>query len=773
MKVKLLICAALVLCFAACSHKTEDTIQDPDPDPVVVPGKDPRDDADALSFEADIRRDHPRLFFNADTWKEIKARTEKSGPERDYLIKLVNEVSSMTDNPVAQNTGPLDTQTYVLDDGTIMTVDDTTPDYVVEFGSEASKCALAWRLTGNAAWLEKAKKMLSVSVAAYTEATENRRPVAWYSTGRILAICAYDWIYEALSPEERRSYIVPIMEHARLIQPEAGLNIPQQSTGGANQGFYGTRSLLWYAGLAGYGDGFDDDLASSLLRSGYGKVTDMLDYRNTSSGDDGPLSVPALNYAAGEYPYAHFNFFHTFWSSTGHNVAEDYPNLALFPNWVWWMWIRESRGYLRHHGLGDIYHSVNVDTHEALYDHLSNYIYFYKDSNPDVAKLSAVLRSRVRSAKRDFSGKYPVYPFLLGTEYPVTQSDIDRVENHSLKARYFETMGHLLMRSSWTEDATYCSLTAGTTIVPDHKHYDEGSFTIYKYDHLALDTGCRGSENDLNLLYYYAQSVAHNVFLVHKPGEMLPAHWGPKSSDAADNYNYGGMTKALSDMVAFETGEHFSYAAVDLQKAYGDKVSEAVRQFVYVHPDYFIVYDRVISSSPSYGKEWLLHMQNEPVVEGNLTRFETALGGRLFCQTFLPADATIEKVGGEGHEFQVGEKNYAINPSTMQRYIRSANSFGRGPYTGAWRIEVNAPEGEAEVRFLNVLTATSTAASTPVNASYSTDDSGHDCVTLSFEGKVFTFRFNKTGDIGGTVTVDGQTRSLTQAVQPQSGVICD
>ena len=83
---------------------------------------------------------------------------------------------------------------------------------------------------------------------------------------------------------------------------------------------------------------------------------------------------------------------------------------------------------------------------------------------------------------------------------------------------------------------------------------------------------------------------------------------------------------------------------------------------------------------------------------------------------------------------------------------------------------MKAPENESEVRFLNVLTATSTETPRPVSAKYSSEGE-HDCVTLSLTGKKLTFRFNKTGDIGGTVSVGKRTRPLTQDVQPQAGVI--
>ena len=714
----------------------------------------------------EIRRDHPRMFFNADTWPAVKARAY--GPAKEYLDELLSTVDALTDNPVAENTGPLQVKGGVQEDGSVVSLTHSKVGNVKEFGKEASLCALAWRFTGEERYLVKAKKMLSVSVAAYTEATNNRRPVNWYSTSRILALCAYDWIYEALTQEERRDYIVPLMEHVKLVQEEAGLNIPRQPGGGYGTGFYGMRSLLWYGGLAGYGDGFDDALADSLLRSGYNKELQLLKFRNETAGDDGALSTPAINYAAGEYPYAHFNFFHTFMSATGHNIAEDYPNMALFPNWIWWVWIRDAEkpSLIRHHGLADSYHSTNTLNTFFLYEHLCQYIHFYKNSNPEAAGLAAALKYYM--PKKKYSDKFSIYPFIVDSSFPLSWKDALMVEMSPIKARYFESLGQLFMRSSWEPDATYCSLTGGSRVL-QHKHYDEGSFTIYKYDHLALDTGCRGMENDLNLRYYYAQSVAHNVFLVHKPREKIPSYWGPESSNALDKYNYGGMTGKMSDMVAFETGEDYTYAAIDLSKAYGDKVTEAVRQFVYVYPDYFIVYDRVTSSDPSYDKEWLLHMQNEPVVEGRLTRFES-LEGRLFCETFLPQGVSIEKVGGEGHEFQVGTRNYAINEKVMQSYVKAAKTAGRGPYTGAWRIEVKAPENEAGVRFLNVLTATSKGTSSPVSASYSADD-GHDCVTLSLDGKKISFSFNKSGDVGGTVSVDTQTRPLAQSIQPQAGVL--
>ena len=122
--------------------------------------------------QPEIRSGHPRIFFNSETWPQIKERAY--GEKREYLDKLIEEVNQMPDDPVAENYGPIPPQNRNL-----------PIPAVKEFGRQAASCALAWRFTGKEKYLEKAKKMLKVSVNAYTEATKNIRPVTWYAHTRI------------------------------------------------------------------------------------------------------------------------------------------------------------------------------------------------------------------------------------------------------------------------------------------------------------------------------------------------------------------------------------------------------------------------------------------------------------------------------------------------------------------------------------------------------------------------------------------------------------
>lgn len=714
-----------------------------------------------------IRRDHPRMFFNADTWPAIKARTQKETAAE--LKKLLKAVDKLPDTLRCSNIGPLNIKYGKQPDGTFISRSGTSIKGIREFGKEAAECALAWRFTGEEKYLAKAKYLLKESVRGYTVATDNRRPVDWYAYGRINALCAYDWIYEALTDAERREIIVPMVQHVENVQPEAGLDIPRQPVGNKTTGAYGMSSLLWYSGLAADGDGYCDELARKHLEKGYKALIDVVDWRNLSSGDDGGMSTTALNYCMGLYAFGHFNFFFTYSSATGKNFAERCPDMALFPNFIWWNWIldAETPKHVRYAGQADAFHDINYVQLTTLYEHLSEYLHFFKDVDPVCARLTLSLRNLLPHKKT--SGRFPAVPFLLEKKFNVEPLSKEELENRTLHARHFENLGLVEMRSAWTQDATYCTYTAGAKVIM-HKHYDENNFSIYKYDHLALDTGERGKQNDLNLSHYYAQSVAHNVVLLHAPNEPLPPYWGPKSDDPKDLVNYGGQINHTSAKVlAFETNDDYSYVASNAAESYGPKCTEMVRQFVYVHPDFFIVYDRVGSADPSYRKEWLLHTQQEPLLKKN-TASAVSGGGKIFCQTLLPENAQISKVGGPGKEYWVNGKNFEINPKVVKSAYKKAERAGRGPYFGAWRLEVSPEKPSADDRFLHVISVGGEDMSSAVKAKL-LKDKDRDGVTLTIKGKKMTFWFNRNGEVGGQVVIGKTVKPLATNVQPQKGVI--
>lgn len=114
-----------------------------------------------------------------------------------------------------------------------------------------------------------------------------------------------------------------------MIQPEYGLSLPRNGAGKETTGFYSTRSLFWYSGLAAHKDGFCDSLACEHLKTGYQWYRSVMEFRDRTAGDDGGISSGVPGYAARHYSYAQYNFMYTMLSSTGKDIPSEYPSLRL------------------------------------------------------------------------------------------------------------------------------------------------------------------------------------------------------------------------------------------------------------------------------------------------------------------------------------------------------------------------------------------------------------------------------------------------------------
>ncbi len=145
----------------------------------------------------------------------------------------------------------------------------------------------------------------------------------------------------------------------------------------------------------------------------------------------------------------------------------------------------------------------------------------------------------------------------------------------------------------------------------------------------------------------------------------------------------------------------------DITQAYGKKVKQVVRSFVFLNlrnakePAALVVFDRVVSSKPSFRKYWLLHSMEKPLLEkasAFIDRTEYGESGRLVLDVLLPSlsNLRMEAIGGPGKEFWVFGTNY---PSELDPELYPHPSLE----AGAWRIEVSPIAPAAEDLFLNVM----------------------------------------------------------------------
>jgi hypothetical protein len=232
------------------------------------------------------------------------------------------------------------------------------------------------------------------------------------------------------------------------------------------------------------------------------------------------------------------------------------------------------------------------------------------------------------------------------------------------------SLGQVFARSDWTDDATWMSFNAGPHL-DTHQHYDAGNLTIFRGVDLAVDSGTLDDFGSRHWFNYYARTVAHNTITITDPGERWEGIWGGVPDNLA--VNDGGQRTAapltpaptldeyLENRAAYDQGriERYDegrwgvYVRANLTNAYQNpafqsarpngsrnrpKVSHVGRELVYLRGegrrDAFVVFDRVVSTDPSFKKAVLWHSRepfeskNRSVrVDEGETRYE---GGRQY-----------------------------------------------------------------------------------------------------------------------------------------------
>ena len=286
--------------------------------------------------------------------------------------------------------------------------------------------------------------------------------------------------------------------------------------------------------------------------------------------------------------------------------------------------------------------------------------------------------------------------------------------------------GQTIIRKDWSENSPYVLMKILDKTMANHEHRDSGTFQIYYKGLLACDSGIYkgvlyGKEH---WKHYLQATVAHNGMLVYDAAyrDTLPE---------AERKYYSGSQRHLweaSTIEKWNSGQYdfakilghaecegkFAYISGNTTNAYvAETVDYVKRSMLTVLTDnedipmLFFVYDDVTSKNEEAIKKFLLHTVNEPTLEGN-TVTVTQDGGKLTLTSLLGADK-IEKIGGEGKEFWVGEDaEHGYNVTDAVESLGVESLFGR--------VELSAT-GRPTDKMLNVIYVTdkdSSAKITPI-----------------------------------------------------------
>lgn len=324
--------------------------------------------------------------------------------------------------------------------------------------------------------------------------------------------------------------------------------------------------------------------------------------------------------------------------------------------------------------------------------------------------------------------------------------------------------GTVFMRSGWPSgpadtdpSATYLTFQSGDHF-SYHQHFDQNSFTLFKYGDLAVDSGVYSGDglsyHDQN---YYVRTIAHNTLVVHNPTEdfstarpdavsndggqrtMSP---GSRAPQAADGWDLYATQYDTGDMLHNSDTSDYTYVLGDATKAYNNpdyyqaldtafsanlpKVSRFQRELAYLRPanqsvgEYVVLFDRVGVTQASFSganTKLLLHTLNQPTVSGTGTVVSpgetlftgadrataTSGDGRLTVDVLLPADANLRVVGGQAQKsFWVFGENFDWHWADNEAQPRPINDFEETPY-GEWRLEIEPGDTALYHNFLTIM----------------------------------------------------------------------
>jgi len=681
-----------------------------------------------------VRPDHPRLFFNTQTWPAVRERilADAAG-----LKRLQREAGGLPAQPE-----------------------------VKDWGRELMKAALVYRVTRDAALLKKICRLLRATVDHYLQRTDFNS----HCDSRLGCVAALDWLWNELDPAEREGLARDLIRYLSGFQ--ADLTAMFATWG---EVYYYEANVFWYAGLTLIDPGLDNAARMRvllLLGQGYdnnvnASIANRIDIMKERGG------VGNVDYDLVSKPEPSWAFLHCWRSAIG-PIPDAWAFGAGFaPSYV----LRNALGFrsrsYRHFGFGNTWRpSGGWMPGETLYDNLKQFIYLFGSAQPEEARIAAWLRLRLeKDAGCAGTGSYAIYPYLL--EPAAAHAPPTLPENLPL-ARLYGVNGLMLMSSGFEPgESTYALYSCGCR---DGRglsgHFDAGHFTIFKKGYLALDSGTRAlweSPPGIAGRNYDFQTVAHNTVLIHMPGETLVCQDKPIQS------NSGGQCKMPSHarVLAFEADRLFAYAATDATATYHQsKCAEAVRQFLFLAPDHFVVFDRIVSKKAEYPKTWLLHTANEPVIVDKEFRADQE-EGRIFCRTVYPPDAALEKIGGPGKEFWADGRNWPIPAhSPYLKRVGMATPADVQENMGRWRVEVKPGKARTDDVFLHLIQASDQTVEKMVESRVV--EKGQQVeLTFTIGERTYTISLNKAGQVGGHMRVEEGAKvlvdkGLTHRIQPHA-----
>ena len=294
--------------------------------------------------------------------------------------------------------------------------------------------------------------------------------------------------------------------------------------------------------------------------------------------------------------------------------------------------------------------------------------------------------------------------------YAAEVLDIVPAENRheSLSPIHYSPAGpnRMLARREWDNpDAPAVYMKGGGRSTGSHEHADAGTFQIFYKDLLTQDAGIY----DWCGCLYSSGTVSHNGITVFNPekagtlddryagGQVFTYNAQTLEDWLSEKYHTGdseGASYALKDGKA-----DYAYVASNIAPAYDGDVEYLSRRMLSIFteskefPLIFACYDRITAASGDFKKSILLHTENEPEINGNKVTLTNG-GGRLVASYLSDSELDLTSIGGENNNRVINGKQIPMNDF-------------RGDWHTLWgRVEVSPKLGNKTDDVLAIMLAT-------------------------------------------------------------------
>ncbi len=353
------------------------------------------------------------------------------------------------------------------------------------------------------------------------------------------------------------------------------------------------------------------------------------------------------------------------------------------------------------------------DSTAALFDYHRDYLQvlmrlFPNDGLAGVAK-TLLAESTVPTMQNSF---------MFYSDYLYDHEGITELPLSSLATAYWgRGTGQFPMRSSWDKNAVYANFICGP-YTESHAHPDQGSFTLFKGSWLAYDANI-DSHSGLQQV-----ETAHNLVRIEDNGQVI-------------HQRYEETGAGSCKMRALAHKANYDYASSQITPVYGNQpqVGKVEREFIFIKPQTFIIFDRARAVGPNTRKIWTFNSAELPAVNGNSFSV-TRAADRLDVLRLAPAGLTTQ----------------VLSWPTLDEDILSG-----------YRVDV-ADTTAGESYFLHVLDVNQS-----LQSAVRADASNQTGAVLTFkDGRKVTVQFNQTTP-GGTLEIrDAQDNVLESGALPST-----